>query len=114
MGKGQRIRAQRRSRPLRPRLINSPDELEASGIDCMPDMPCRLTFLDDEVLGGMQQVTGVQPDGMLERDRTGTVEPLPVVLFEPPQAVMLTNRVTGLSQEARVEGVIAGGSIRHV
>src|SRR5436190_23205154 len=109
MSKGRRIRAQRRSRPPQPRLINSLDELEASGIDCTPDMPCRLTFLDDEVLGGMQQVTGIQPDGTLELDRAGTVEPLPVALFEPPQAVMLTNRVTGLSQEARVEGVIAGG-----
>src|ERR1019366_981409 len=38
-----------------------------------------------------------------------TAEPLPVVLFEPPRALMMHNPQTGLVQEAKVEGVIASG-----
>jgi hypothetical protein len=109
MGKGRRIRARRQLSTSRPRLINSMQDIEASGRDCLPDMPCRLTFLDDEVLGGMRPATGIAQDGTLQLDQTGTVEPLPVALFEPAVAMMITNRVTGLSQEARVEGVIAAG-----
>jgi hypothetical protein len=110
MSKGRRNRARRRDQPPRPRLISSVEEIDGQSV--MPDMPCRLTFLDDPVLGGGRPATGINPDGTLITDQTGTIEPLPVVLFEPPQAMMATNRVTGLTQELRIEGVIANGFCR--
>jgi len=110
MSKGRRNRARRRERPPRPRLISSMEDIDGQSV--MPDMPCRLTFLDDPVLGGMRQATGIKPDGTLETDQTGTLEPLPVALFEPAHTLVTTNRVTGLSQDLRIEGVVANGFYR--
>lgn len=71
-------------------------------------MPCRATWLTDPVLGGMQPAA-FDSQGRLAADRSGTVEPVPVILFEPVQAVLMQNTVSGLMQDARVEAVIAAG-----
>lgn len=111
MGKARRNRARRQASrgPGSDRLISSMADIEAAGEEFMTEMPCRITDLADPVLGGMRMAAGIRPDGSLAVDDSGTAEPLPVVLFEPPRALLMHNEQTGLVQETRVEGVIAAG-----
>jgi hypothetical protein len=51
-------------------------------------MPCTLTYLDDPVFGrGVFPVADITEDGILIPDRSGTVDPIPVVMFEPSRCV---------------------------
>lgn len=110
MGKARRNRARRQAAriPGHARLLSSMADIEAAGEEFMTEMPCRITYLTDPVLGGMRQAEP-GPGGGLVVDDSDTAEPLPVVLFEPPRAMMMQNTQTGLVQEARVEGVVAAG-----
>ncbi len=72
-------------------------------------MPCRATYLNDPVFGGMRPAVGIGPGGQPVADQSGTVEPLPVVMFEPVHTMMITNRVTGMVQEARTDAIVANG-----
>lgn len=90
-------------------VLNSIADVEAAEEVWAPDMPGRVTYLTDPVLGGGQQAAGTGPDGQLAGDNSGTAEPLPVVLFEPTHAAVIENIVTGLMQEARTDGMIANG-----
>ncbi len=113
MSKARRIKARRQrsrqARPGRPRLIRTMEDLDAAGAEFTTDMPCRATHLTDPVLGRMQPAAGIGPDGNLVTDNSGTVEPFPVVLFEPARAVMLWNPDTSMVQEAKTEGIVANG-----
>lgn len=73
-------------------------------------MPCKLTYLHDPVFGrGAVPVVGIEEDGTLIPDRSGTVDPIPVVMFEPPAVVMIGDPRTGTAHEARTEAIIAAG-----
>jgi hypothetical protein len=73
-------------------------------------MPCKLTYLHDPVFGrGVVPVAGIEEDGTLIPDRSGTVDPIPVVMFEPPAVVVIHDSRTGTAHEARTEAVIAAG-----
>jgi hypothetical protein len=113
MGKARRVRAQRRAaRQEHPRLswdIRTVDDMEAAPEVFQPEMPCRVCYIGDPVLGGGQPCSGIGPDGSLVPDDSGTVEPLPAVLFEPLYTAVMTNTVTGFKEEAKTEAVIARG-----
>lgn len=113
MGKARRIKAQRQQArhwpPRGSRPLNSIEDIEAAEDVWAPDMPGRVTYLTDPVLGGGQQAMGIGPGGQLIPDDSGTVEPIPVVMFEPAQVVMMRNKVTGLLQETRTEAIVAQG-----
>jgi hypothetical protein len=94
--------------PRSARLIRNAREPAAAGDIFDTRMPCRATYLTDLVLGGMQPAA-VDRQGRLAADRSGTVEPVPVILFEPAQTVLMQNTVSDVMQEARVEAVIAAG-----
>ncbi|MGH3974925.1 MAG: hypothetical protein ACRDS9_16595, partial [Pseudonocardiaceae bacterium] len=73
-------------------------------------MPCRLTYLHDSVFGrGAVPVAGIEEDGTLIPDLSGTVDPIPVVMFEPPAVVAIGDHRTGTAHEVRTEALIAAG-----
>lgn len=73
-------------------------------------MPCTLTYLDDPIFGrGVVPVAGIEEDGTLIPDRSGTVDPVPVVLFEPPAVVVVRDSRTGTAHEVRTEVLIMAG-----
>jgi hypothetical protein len=73
-------------------------------------MPCTLTYLDDPVFGpGRVPVAGITEDGTLIPDRGGTVDPIPVVLFEPSRCVISHDSRTGTAHELLTEAIIAAG-----
>jgi hypothetical protein len=113
MSKARRIKARRQrsqqAQPGRPRVIRTVEDLDAAGAEFTTDMPCRVTYLTDPVLGEMQPAAGIGPHGNLVADDSGTVEPIPAVLFEPARVVMLSNPGTGMVQEAKTEGIVAAG-----
>jgi hypothetical protein len=73
-------------------------------------MPCKLTYLDDPVFGrGRVPVAGITAEGTLIPDRSGTVDPIPVVLFEPSRCVISQDSRTGTVHELLTETIIAAG-----
>ncbi len=113
MGKASHRKANRKDAWHRPprgsRPLNSVEDVEAAEEVWTPDMPGRVTYLDDQVLGGGQSAAGVGPGGQLIPDDSGTTDPIPVVMFEPAQIVMMRNTVTGLLQETKTEAIVAQG-----
>ncbi len=113
MGKASRRKAQRpdgwNRLPRGGRPLNSIEDVEAAAEVWTPDMPSRVTYLTDPVLGAGQLAAGLSPDGQLIRDNSGTAEPVPVVLFEPKQVALIQNMVTGLVQEAKTDAIVAQG-----
>jgi hypothetical protein len=113
MGKARRRKAHRqqaRTRlPRGGRPLNSIEDIEANEEVWTPDMPGRVTYLDDPVLGAGQPAVGISPDGQFIPDNSGTTEPIPVVMFEPAQVVLMRNTVTGLVQETKTEAIVAQG-----
>jgi hypothetical protein len=73
-------------------------------------MPCKLTYLHDPVLGcGVVPVAGITEDGTLIPDRSGTVDPLPVVMFEPSRSVISQDSRTGTAHDLLTEAIITAG-----
>jgi hypothetical protein len=73
-------------------------------------MPCELTYLHDPVLGGgAVAVAGIAQDGTLIPDRSGTVDPIPVVLFEPSRSVISQDCRTGTACDLLTEALITAG-----
>lgn len=73
-------------------------------------MPCKLTYLDDPVLGrGAVPVAGIAEDGTLIPDRSGTVDPIPVVMFEPSRSVISQDSRTGTAHDLLTEALITAG-----
>jgi hypothetical protein len=73
-------------------------------------MPCKLTYLDDPVFGrGRVPVAGITAEGILIPDRSGTVDPLPVVMFEPSRCVISQDSRTGTAHDLLTEAIIAAG-----
>ncbi|MCA1704339.1 MAG: hypothetical protein LC808_14190, partial [Actinobacteria bacterium] len=73
-------------------------------------MPCTLTYLDDPVFGrGAVPVAGITEDGTLIPDRSGTVDPIPVVMFEPSRCVISQDSRTGTAYDLLTEAIIAAG-----
>jgi hypothetical protein len=73
-------------------------------------MPCKLTYLHDPVLGrGAVPVAGVAEDGTLVPDRSGTVDPIPVVMFEPSRSVISRDSRTGTAHDVLTEALITAG-----
>lgn len=73
-------------------------------------VPCKLTYLHDPIFGrGTVPVAGIEDDGTLIPDRSGTIDPIPVVMFEPPAVVVLDDPRTGTAHELRTEAIIAAG-----
>lgn len=73
-------------------------------------MPCRLTYLHDPVLGcGAVPVAGITEDGTLVPDRSGTVDPIPVVMFEPSRSVISQDSRTGTAHDLLTEVLITAG-----
>ena len=112
MSKVRRIKARRqRSQQERSglRVIRTIEDLDAAGGEFTVDMPCRATYLTDPVLGGMRPASGIGPDGNLIADDSGTIEPFPVVLFEPTRAAMVWHPDTSMIHEAKTEDIVAHG-----
>ncbi|RVX39156.1 hypothetical protein EDD27_1503 [Nonomuraea polychroma] len=113
MGKAKRIKNQRRARwsaPAASRTLNSITDIEQAGEEFTAETACRLTYLNDPILGNGQPVSGMGPDGELLVDDSGTVEPIPVVLFEPSRIIVRTDRITGaVLGETRTEAIVGGG-----
>jgi hypothetical protein len=111
MGKASRSKQNRPRPQARVLTGRTPAEtlenLQADGL-LEPGMPGRATYLTDPVLGSMHLATGVR-DGKLIAGDAGTVEPLPVMLFEPGRVIMLENTAAGVVQEGRVEAIVAAG-----
>jgi hypothetical protein len=73
-------------------------------------MRCKLTYLHDPVLGcGAVPVAGVTEDGTLIPDRSGTVDPIPVVMFEPSRSVISQDSRTGTAHDVLTEALITAG-----
>jgi hypothetical protein len=73
-------------------------------------MPCTLTYLDDPVFGrGVFPVADITEDGILIPDRSGTVDPIPVVMFEPSRCVISHDSRTGTAYDLLTEAIIAAG-----
>jgi hypothetical protein len=73
-------------------------------------MPCKLTYLDDPVFGrGRVPVADITEDGTLIPDRSGTVDPIPVVMFEPSRCVISHDSRTGTAHDLLTEAIIAAG-----
>jgi hypothetical protein len=72
------------------------------------EMPGLVTDLSDPVLGAMAPAAGVAPDGSLLEDRSGTIEPVPVVMFEPEHAFVVKDGIGGAS-EIRTDAIVAAG-----
>ena len=73
-------------------------------------MPCKLTYLHDPVLGcGAVPVAGITEDGTLIFDRSGTVDPIPVVMFEPSRSVISQDSRTGTAYDLLTEALITAG-----
>jgi hypothetical protein len=84
----------------------------------------EVTYLNDPVFGRMRPAAGIDPGGNLIADNSGTVEAIPVVLFEPAQIMVMKNKVTGMVQEGKTgassrlgstefPGTRSGQSSRH-
>ena len=113
MSKARRNKAQRqqaqRAQPGTSRQIRTIEDIDAAGEIFLTDMPCRVTYLNDPVFGRMRPATGIDPGGNLIADNSGTVEAIPVVLFEPAQIMVMKNKVTGMVQEGKTGGIVAAG-----
>jgi hypothetical protein len=112
MGKASRKAHQQNARNRLPRggrQLNSLADIEAAEEVWSPDMPGRVTYLTDPVIGGGQMATGISPSGQLIPDDSGTTEPIPVIMFEPAQVLLMQNKVTGLVQETKTEAIVAQG-----
>ncbi|MDF5758391.1 hypothetical protein [Spongiactinospora sp. TRM90649] len=113
MGTAKQTRNQRRKQaggPAGGRVITTLADIEQAGEEFMNETSCRLTYLNDPVIGSGQPVSGLGPDGQLLIDDSGTVEPIPAVLFEPSRAIVRTDRETGLILgENRTEAIVASG-----
>ncbi|MCA1702110.1 MAG: hypothetical protein LC808_02110 [Actinobacteria bacterium] len=73
-------------------------------------MPCKLTYLHDPVLGcGAVPVAGITEDGTLIPDRSGTVDPIPVIMFEPSRSVISQDSRTGTAHDLLTETLITAG-----
>jgi hypothetical protein len=73
-------------------------------------MPCKLTYLDDPIFGrGVIPVAGITEDGTLIPDRSGTVDPIPVVMFEPSRCVISQDLRTGTAYDLLTEAIIGAG-----
>ncbi len=73
-------------------------------------MPCKLTYLDDPVFGrGAVPVADITADGTLIPDVSGTVDPIPVVMFEPSRCVISHDSRTGTAHDLLTEAIIAAG-----
>ena len=73
-------------------------------------MRCKLTYLHDPVLGcGAVPVTGIAEDGRLIPDLSGTVDPIPVVMFEPSRSVISQDSRTGTAHDLLTEAFITAG-----
>jgi len=73
-------------------------------------MWCKLTYLHDPVLGrGAVPVAGIREDGTLIPDRSGTVDPIPVVMFEPSRSVISQDSRTGTAHDLLTEALITAG-----
>lgn len=73
-------------------------------------MPCKLTYLDDPVFGrGAVPVAGIAQDGTLIPDNSGTVDPIPVVMFEPSRSVISQDSRTGTAHDLLTEAIITAG-----
>lgn len=96
--------------PRRSRLVKGAAKREfLEQIDQDAEMPCRATYLGDPVFGGLAQVTGVTADGGLIADHSGSLEQIPVLLFEPSRAAVIQDKETGLAYEWRNEVMITLG-----
>jgi hypothetical protein len=104
MSKGRRNRAQHHHG----RLLRTPGDVDAAGGMLVPEMPCRACYISDPVLGGGRPAK-LSPAGALVADDSGTVEPLPVVLFEPTFVLRMEDQRTGTVQEAKLESIVAHG-----
>lgn len=113
MSKARRNRAQRqqvqRAQPGASRQIRTIEDIDAAGELFITDMPCRVTYLNDPVFGRMRPAAGIDPGGNLIADNSGTVEAIPVVLFEPAQIMVMKDKVTGMVQEGKTGGIVAAG-----
>jgi hypothetical protein len=113
MSKVRRNKAQRqqlqRAQPGASRQIRTIEDIDAAGELFLTDMPCRVTYLNDPVFGRMRPAAGIDPGGNLIADSSGTVEAIPVVLFEPAQIMVMKNKVTGMVQEGKTGGIVAAG-----
>ena len=113
MSKARRNKAQRqqvqRIRPGASQEIRTIEDIDAAGELFLTDMPCRVTYLNDPVFGRMRPAAGIDPGGNLIADNSGTVEAIPVVLFEPVQIMVMKNKVTGMVQEGKTGGIVAAG-----
>jgi hypothetical protein len=102
MGKGRRNRARRQAAgaagPPAARLLRTMEDINAAGEEFDTEMPGRITYLTDPVLGG----------GRMAGD-DGTVEPVPVVLFEPARTILLEPLHGGVAQDAKLQTIIAHG-----
>jgi hypothetical protein len=90
------------------RPLNSIEDVMAAEDALTPVMPARVTYLTDPVFGG-QQAADIGPDGQIIPGSSDTTEPIPVVMFEPAQIVMMRNKVTGLVQETKTGAIVAQG-----
>jgi hypothetical protein len=110
VGKASRGNKSRRSQAASLRgstPVETLENLQAGGL-LEAGMPGRVTYLTDPVLGSMQMAAGVHGGKLIAGD-PGTVEPLPVMMFEPGRAVLLENTAAGVVQEGRVEAIVAAG-----
>lgn len=73
-------------------------------------MPCKLTYLNDPIFGwGASPIADITEDGTLIPDRSGTLDPVPVAMFEPPAAVASHDYRTGTVHDLLTESIIAAG-----
>ena len=122
MGKAERNRRNRRRQPgaaERLRRYGSTGPFRAGSAEARElfeqvvaedEMPCRATFLDDPLFGSRAaRVTGTTPDGGLVTGSGHEADRVPVLLFEPVHTIALTDPVTGLCHEPRIETLVGSG-----
>lgn len=75
-------------------------------------MPCRVTYMSDPILTGgrdIAPVAGLADDGTPIFDLSDTVDPIPVVLFEPERVLGVVDHRTGTVHEGRTTAIVGSG-----
>lgn len=78
------------------------------------EMSCRATFIDELFPGAgtVAPITGLDDAGQPVFDVSGTIDRLPVLMFEPAHMLLLEDLGTGTFHDHRTEALVAGGFSR--
>ena len=107
MGAAERLKRDGSTGPLRGGSAEAMELFEQVAAET--EMPCRATYLGDPLFGGRAaRITGTASDGLITDSGTDA-DRIPVLLFEPVHTIAVTDPVTGLSHEPRIDTLVGTG-----